>query len=101
MKYLKNVVTLSFHPEKCKGCGMCLAVCPQSVFTRTNGKVEIADRDACIECGACRRNCPHEALSLRSGVGCASAVINQMLGRKRACCVVGEEDCSDTSSQCC
>ena len=88
--YLKDVVTLAFDASRCTGCGMCLAVCPREVFRPRDGKVEVASRDACIECGACRGNCPHGALSVRSGVGCASAVINKMLGRKNACCVIDE-----------
>jgi NAD-dependent dihydropyrimidine dehydrogenase PreA subunit len=91
--YLKDVVTLAFDAGQCTGCGMCLAVCPREVFRSSNGKVEVALRDACIECGACRRNCPHGALSVRSGVGCASAVINDMFGRKRACCGIGGDGC--------
>ncbi len=91
--YLKNVVTLTLDREKCTGCGMCLSVCPRSVLLRSNGTVEITERDACIECGACQRNCPHGALAVQAGVGCATAVINQMLGRKRACCTV-DEDCN-------
>ncbi len=56
--YLKDVVTLKLEEEKCVGCGMCLLVCPQAVLSLTNGKIEIANRDACMECGACARNCP-------------------------------------------
>lgn len=96
--YLKDVVTLAFNSDKCTGCGMCLSVCPRNVLLRSNGKVEVAGRDGCIECGACQKNCPSGALTVRSGVGCASAVINQMLGRKGACCVAGDEDCT---SPCC
>lgn len=96
--YLKNVVTLALNSERCNGCGTCLSVCPRDVLIRSNGKVEVAQRDACIECGACQRNCPQGALTVRSGVGCAAAVINQMLGRKSTCCVV-EED-GDTSWYC-
>jgi len=51
--YLKDVVTLKLSQEKCIGCGMCLLVCPRAVLSLTNGKVEIANRDACMECGAC------------------------------------------------
>jgi NAD-dependent dihydropyrimidine dehydrogenase PreA subunit len=88
LMYLKDVVTLAFDGEKCTGCLMCLSVCPRGVLAAANGKIEVAARDACIECGACQRNCPGLALTVRSGVGCASAVINRMLGRKGACCVV-------------
>jgi NAD-dependent dihydropyrimidine dehydrogenase PreA subunit len=90
--YLKDVVTLVLDAEKCTGCRMCLAVCPRDVFRPLNGKVEIASRDSCIECGACRRNCPSGALNVRAGVGCASGMINKMLGRKNACGVV-DDDC--------
>ena len=88
MVYLKDVVTLSYKQEMCNGCGICLTVCPRKVLRRSNGKVEIAQRDACIECGACQRNCPQGAVTVRAGVGCASALINQLLGRKKAGCVV-------------
>jgi len=88
--YLKDVVTLKLEQKKCIGCGICLFVCPHAVLSLTNGKIEVANRDACMECGACARNCPAEALTVRSGVGCAVAVINAMLGRKSSscCCVV-------------
>jgi NAD-dependent dihydropyrimidine dehydrogenase PreA subunit len=80
--YLRNVVTLKLEEEKCAGCGMCLSVCPRAVLSPANGKIEIANRDACIECGACSHNCPAEAIDVRAGVGCAAAVINSMLGKK-------------------
>jgi len=94
--YLKDVVTLAFDPDKCTGCGTCLDVCPREVFRPFDGKIEVAARDACVECGACQRNCPRGALSVRPGVGCASAVINNMLGRKNACCVIDGDN-----SPCC
>ena len=75
MKYLKNVVTLQFDPEQCTNCGRCLEVCPHRVFQRQDGKVKINDRNACMECGACARNCTFGAISVEQGVGCAAAVI--------------------------
>ncbi len=98
--YLKDVVTLKLDQKKCIGCGMCLNVCPHQVLSLTNGKVEIASRDACMECGACARNCPVEALRVSAGVGCAAAVINAALGRKSACCTTGSEGCSIGGSDC-
>lgn len=84
--YLKDVVTLRLDPKKCVGCGTCLLVCPHAVLSLTNGKIEIVNRDACMECGACSQNCPVEALSVRPGVGCAAALINPMLDRKKSSC---------------
>jgi len=100
--YLKDVVTLKLEQKKCMGCGLCLLVCPHAVLSLTNGSVEIANRDACMECGACARNCPAEALSVRSGVGCATAVINSMLGRKKSscCCTIDSEEKSGDLSGC-
>jgi ferredoxin len=86
-KYLKDVVTLKLDGDKCTGCGMCLEVCPHGVFRMNGGRAEIAERDACMECGACSRNCPFDAVLVRSGVGCAAAMINVILGRTdQPCC---------------
>lgn len=92
--YLKDVVTLKLDQRKCTGCGMCLLVCPHAVLSLTDGKIGIMNRDACMECGACAKNCPVEALSVRSGVGCAAAVINSLLGRKEAscCCTIDPKE---------
>jgi NAD-dependent dihydropyrimidine dehydrogenase PreA subunit len=92
MVYLRGVATLRLNQEACIGCGMCLSVCPHDVFVLRNGKVEIRGQDACMECGACAQNCPVTALSVKAGVGCATAVINATLGREKgACCCTVEE----------
>nr|MBC8461918.1 4Fe-4S binding protein [Deltaproteobacteria bacterium] len=59
-----------------------------------NGNVRIENRDLCMECGACARNCPTEAVSVQAGVGCAAAVINSALGRDgpSCCCVIEPDD---------
>jgi len=90
LRYLKNVVTLEFFPEKCTGCGVCLEVCPQAVFVPENGRVRVADRDACMECGACAKNCPAKAIGVQAGVGCANAVMTSFF-RKDGACVCGPE----------
>jgi NAD-dependent dihydropyrimidine dehydrogenase PreA subunit len=98
--YLKDVVTLELDEEKCVGCGMCLVVCPHAVLGMNNGNARIEKRDACMECGACARNCPVEAVTVQAGVGCAAAVINAALGRQSSscCCVVEQDDILQTSN---
>ena len=117
MKYLSNVTTLRYDPEKCAGCGRCVEVCPQGVFemARYNGtltpapppqgegirkggvlRAAITDKDLCMECGACVMNCEFGALSVNSGVGCAAAIINGMLTGTEPSC-----GCGDTAAGCC
>jgi len=102
MIYLKDVVTLELHEERCVGCGMCLTVCPHAVLGMDNRYASIKNRDACMECGACARNCPTEAVRVRSGVGCAAAVINAALGRDKAscCCVVESKETPGDPTAC-
>ena len=94
-RYIANVVTLQLDEDKCTGCGMCLEVCPHSVFVLEDTTVEIVDRDACMECGACALNCPTEALTVQAGVGCASAVLTGMFRGTEPSC-----GC-DTDTTCC
>ncbi|MDR3569778.1 MAG: mercury methylation ferredoxin HgcB [Syntrophobacteraceae bacterium] len=84
--YLKNVATLQLNVGACSGCGMCAVVCPRGVLEIAGGHARIFDRDSCIECGACALNCPEDALTVRTGVGCASAVIYSSLGLNSGCC---------------
>ncbi len=93
-RYLKNVATLGLAAEKCVGCGRCVQVCPHGVFGVEDKRARIKDKDRCMECGACLINCPANAISVDTGVGCASAVIwGWLTGSEPSC------DCSD--SGCC
>jgi len=96
MKYLKGVSTLKLTFSRCTGCARCVEVCPHAVFAIRDKKAEIADLDACMECGACAKNCAFGALYVNAGVGCASAIIGGMItGGEPAC------GCSEKKSACC
>lgn len=93
-KYLKNVVTLSLDVNQCIGCNMCINVCPHEVFTTSDKKVQIHNKDKCMECGACAKNCPVAAIDVKSGVGCAYAIIvGKITGREPDCGCSDEIDC--------
>jgi ferredoxin len=79
MRYLEDAVTLELDVDRCNGCGMCVVVCPHAVFAIENKRAVLVDRGACMECGACARNCEPEAIRVRAGVGCAAAVLSSML----------------------
>ena len=92
-RYLRNVVTLELDRAACTGCGRCLEVCPHQVFELTEKRAAVSDLDACMECGACARNCHAGAIRVVAGVGCASGLINEWL-RERRIRGVGGECCS-------
>lgn len=95
MKYLSDVVTLNYIPERCTGCGRCVEVCPRAVFVMKDRKASITDKDLCMECGACAMNCEFGAISVNAGVGCAQAVISGLLTGKEEC------SCGGQAGDCC
>ena len=75
LRYLTGVTTLEYDETKCNGCRMCIEVCPHEVFRMVDKRAKIVDLNACMECGACALNCEPGALTVDSGVGCATAII--------------------------
>ncbi|MDR3687284.1 MAG: mercury methylation ferredoxin HgcB [Coriobacteriia bacterium] len=79
IRYIEDVVTLKLDAEKCTGCQACTIVCPHGVFAMADKRAAIVDLGACMECGACALNCASGAITLKPGVGCASAIIHGWL----------------------
>ncbi len=92
MIYLRNVVTLELDTAKCSGCAMCTLVCPHEVFKLKNKKAVITNRDGCMECGACAKNCPDGAINVTSGVGCAAGILNGIVRNTEPTCGYAESD---------
>ena len=57
--------------SKCIDCGLCVEVCPQNVFARSeDGTHRVQHGERCIECGACEINCRGEAIMFEPFPGC-------------------------------
>lgn len=49
----------------CKGCGICVALCPKKVLGIKGEKVEVVNEDACIKCRLCEYRCPDFAIFVK------------------------------------
>lgn len=86
--YLEN--TLVLNDQICNGCTLCVTVCPHHVFEMRDHHAQIVNPTDCMECGACQMNCAVGAITVHSGVGCASAMIQAALtGKKEVTCDCG------------
>jgi NADH-quinone oxidoreductase subunit F len=54
----KELISFYIHPEKCRGCGICLKNCPVDAITGGKKLVHIIDQKKCIKCGTCFAVCP-------------------------------------------
>lgn len=67
---MKGKVT--FEEERCKGCGVCVSVCPRHIIAldtkRTNDKgyhpAGIEEMEKCIACAACAKMCPDSVITV-------------------------------------
>ena len=51
----------------CKGCEICVALCPKSVLALSNGKVMVEKPNECIGCLLCEMRCPDFAIEVHGG----------------------------------
>lgn len=99
MRYLERTITLTYEPERCNGCALCVAVCPHAVFQMERKRAVLSDRGACMECGACSKNCEPGAIQVRTGVGCAAGVLAGLVAGTDPTCGCAQD--SSTASGCC
>lgn len=99
LRYIEETITLSYDAAKCTGCQLCVTVCPHGVFGMDGNRAVVVDRGACMECGACQRNCAFGAIGVESGVGCAAAIIGSWFGRGPIAC--GPTDDAAGGPTCC
>jgi 2-oxoglutarate ferredoxin oxidoreductase subunit delta len=61
---------LVVHRSWCKGCGICVAFCPQKVLDLDEEeKIMVTRESDCTSCGRCEVLCPDFALSIEERCG--------------------------------
>ncbi len=60
-----------FNEDVCKGCGLCVSVCPKNIISLAdylNGKgyrpATVLEQDKCISCQSCAIICPDQVISV-------------------------------------
>ena len=62
-----------FNEEICKGCGLCVTVCPKNIVALDTGKLNkkcynpagVTDSEKCIGCAFCAMICPDCAIEVK------------------------------------
>lgn len=75
------VPELMFYRDRCKQCGVCAALCPQSAIEWHAQQMPVTDRTRCVACGACTV-CPAKAREIAGSVKTAGEIIDQLLADK-------------------
>ena len=59
--------------ERCKGCGLCISVCPKTILSRSEDVNSQGayyafchDENSCIGCNACALMCPDAAIEVHA-----------------------------------
>ena len=68
----RNMKRVTIREDRCKGCGLCVSVCPKKVLelskSRLNSKgyhpAEPVWEKDCISCGMCATMCPDVAIKV-------------------------------------
>ncbi|HOJ64925.1 MAG TPA: NADH-ubiquinone oxidoreductase-F iron-sulfur binding region domain-containing protein [Spirochaetota bacterium] len=57
-----KLVRYSINPQECIGCGACKLNCPVNAISGISGQYHTIDKELCIRCGQCFKICPKDAI---------------------------------------
>ncbi len=62
---------VTFREDRCKGCELCVSVCPRKILIMSEGMnnkgfhyATITDQSQCIACAFCARMCPDAVIEV-------------------------------------
>ena len=63
---------LTFNEDNCKGCGLCVTVCPKCIVALEKDKINakgyhpagVKEQDKCIGCASCALICPDTVITV-------------------------------------
>lgn len=61
-KVRKRDVSIIINEAWCKGCAICVELCPEDVLVMEAGKAKVAHLEQCTACGLCELRCPDFAI---------------------------------------
>lgn len=66
---MEKVNQIHIHPDYCKGCGYCIALCPKKVLEKSKELTRkgfflpvVTSLEKCTACGTCENICPDFAI---------------------------------------
>lgn len=65
-------IKLTINQDRCKGCELCVSVCPRNLLALETEKVNvkgyhpaaISDMESCVGCVSCARICPDSVITI-------------------------------------
>jgi len=69
VNWLAKKFDVTINKAWCKGCGLCIAICPKKVLELdSKAKCEPVRMDDCIGCRQCENICPDMAITVKERV---------------------------------
>jgi len=58
----KALIHYEVQPDVCRGCGLCVKVCPTGAISGERKQPHSIDQEKCIKCNSCLERCPFGAI---------------------------------------